>query len=143
LVGRADRIERRADGSLAILDYKTGKPPSNKQVEAGIAPQLPLEAAMAAGGAFGAEWQGEVAELTYWHVSGGYEPGKQTHVVEGGIAAAAEQARLRLCERVAAFDDPATPYLAQPHPGLRPRFSDYAQLARVDEWNLAEWEDGA
>ena len=49
LVGRADRIERRADGALAILDYKTGTPPTQKEVDAGLAPQLLLEAAMARG----------------------------------------------------------------------------------------------
>ena len=48
LVGRADRIERRADGRLAILDYKTGAPPSQREVDAGLAPQLLLEACMAA-----------------------------------------------------------------------------------------------
>ena len=53
LTGRADRIERRRDGGLAILDYKTGTPPSQKEVDAGLAPQLLLEAAMAAAGAFG------------------------------------------------------------------------------------------
>ncbi len=55
LVGRADRIERRADGTLAILDYKTGHTPGTKEIEAGLAPQLTLEAAMAQTGAFGAE----------------------------------------------------------------------------------------
>ena len=50
LTGRADRIERRRDGGLAILDYKTGTPPSQKEVDAGLAPQLLLEAAMAAAG---------------------------------------------------------------------------------------------
>ena len=49
LIGRADRIERRREGGLAILDYKTGTPPSQKEVDAGLAPQLLLEAAMAAG----------------------------------------------------------------------------------------------
>ncbi len=39
-----------------------------------------------------------------------------------------------LADLVAAFDDPAQPYLSQPHPGRAPRFSDYAQLARVAEW---------
>ena len=43
-----------ADGRLAILDYKTGTPPTQRDVDAGLAPQLPLEAAMAAAGAFGA-----------------------------------------------------------------------------------------
>ena len=32
---RADRIERRADGSYAILDYKTGQPPTEPQVRKG------------------------------------------------------------------------------------------------------------
>ena len=47
LTGRADRIERRADGSLAILDYKTGTPPIQKEVDAG------LGAAASAGGGDG------------------------------------------------------------------------------------------
>ncbi len=41
LTGRADRIERRYDGGIAILDYKTGTPPSARDVAAGLAPQLP------------------------------------------------------------------------------------------------------
>ena len=53
------------------------------------------------------------------------------------VAAAAEAAE-QLCARVEAFDDPARAYLAQPHPGLRPRFPEYAQLARVAEWDLGE-----
>jgi ATP-dependent helicase/nuclease subunit B len=143
LTGRADRIERRADGSLAIIDYKTGTPPTQRAVEQGWAPQLPLEAAMAAAGAFGAPWQGPVAELAYWHVSGGFEAGKPTLLFRsepGPIAAAAAAAAAALCARIVAFDDPARPYLAQPHPAFRPRFSDYAQLERLAEWDL---EDGA
>ena len=45
LTARADRIERRADGTYAILDYKTGQPPTEPQVRTGLAPQLTLEAA--------------------------------------------------------------------------------------------------
>ena len=142
LTGRADRIERRDDGSIAIIDYKTGLPPSENAVKSGAAPQLPLEAAMAAAGAFGQKWRGAAAELTYWRVSGGYEPGKETRLFDGvhAIAEAAEEVLQRLCDRIVAFDDPQRAYLAQPHPGLRPRFSDYAQLARVDEWDLGGGE---
>ncbi len=77
LRGRADRIERRADGRLAIIDYKTGTPPTQRAVDAGIAPQLPLEAAMARAGAFGPELAGSVAELTYWHLTGGSSPARR------------------------------------------------------------------
>ena len=46
LSARADRIERRHDGTYAILDYKTGQPPTGKQVRMGLSPQLTLEAAI-------------------------------------------------------------------------------------------------
>ena len=76
LIGRADRIERRRDGGLAILDYKTGTPPSQKEVDAGLAPQLLLEAAMAEAGAFGEAIAGAAEELTYWHLTGGFHAGE-------------------------------------------------------------------
>ena len=141
LTGRADRIEKRADGSLAIIDYKTGSPPSKAAVEAGIAPQLPLEAAMAASGAFGHEWQGQAAELAYWQVSGAFVAGREAPLFKSdaaAIAQAAQDARDRLWNRVESFDDRDVPYLAQPHAGLKPRFSDYGQLARVAEWELGD-----
>jgi ATP-dependent helicase/nuclease subunit B len=144
LTGRADRIERRSDGSLAILDYKTGQPPSSRAVELGLAPQLPLEAAMAAAGGFGADWRGVVAELVYWRMSGGREPGEVQRLFKGDAAltaAAAADAAERLAALVARYADPAQPYLSQPHPGRTPRFSDYAQLARVAEWAAVEEEE--
>jgi ATP-dependent helicase/nuclease subunit B len=137
LVGRADRIERRLDDSIAILDYKTGMPPSAKDVAAGLAPQLPLEAAMAADGAFGPDIAGPASELTYWHLTGGYVPGEVTTLFRGDATKIDETvatARAKIAALVAAFDDPDRPYLSQPHPGQAPRFSDYTQLARVAEW---------
>jgi ATP-dependent helicase/nuclease subunit B len=140
LTGRADRIERRADGSLAILDYKTGTPPSQKDVDAGLAPQLLLEAAMAGAGGFGADLAGAVAELVYWHLTGGFQPGELRSLFKGDAAAIAdgvEAARINLGALIDQYDDPARCYLSQPHPGRAPRFSDYAQLARVAEWASA------
>ena len=46
LTVRADRIEHLKDGRYAMLDYKTGAPPSEKQVRTGLSPQLTLEAAI-------------------------------------------------------------------------------------------------
>src|SRR5262249_56421828 len=66
LSARADRIERRCDGSYAILDYKTGAPPTAKQVRMGLSPQLTLEAAILRGGGFADTDAGySVAELAY------------------------------------------------------------------------------
>lgn len=141
LSGRADRIERRADGTLAILDYKTGAVPTTGQVEQGLAPQLPLEAAMAAAGVFGPELAGRTAELTYWHLSGGLDPGKETRLFQHDAdrtAAEAKTAERALAALIAAFADPGRAYLSRPHPGAAPRFSDYAQLARVAEWAALE-----
>jgi ATP-dependent helicase/nuclease subunit B len=137
LHGRADRIECRADGAMAILDYKTGAPPSAKHVEDGRAPQLPLEAAMVAHGAFGEDLRGRAVDLTYWQISGGFEPGAARQLFRGDagkVEAASNLAAEKLAALVADFDREGRAYLSQPHPGAAPRFSDYARLARVAEW---------
>lgn len=145
LVARADRIERRQDGMLAILDYKTGLVPSHKAVADGRAPQLLLEAAMAAAGGFGAELQATTAELTYWQLTGGFDPGKATPLFNGrdsDLQAAIDEAIRGLEKLIDQYDEPDRCYLAQPNPTWAPRFSDYAHLERVAEWSLAaETED--
>ena len=52
LKGRLDRIDR-GEAGFAVVDYKTGTPPSAAEVEAGEAVQLPFYALLAEG----AEWQ--------------------------------------------------------------------------------------
>ena len=42
LYGKADRIDRFEDGRLAIVDYKTGKAPSQTAVDEGFSLQLGL-----------------------------------------------------------------------------------------------------
>jgi ATP-dependent helicase/nuclease subunit B len=140
LNARADRIERRTDGTLAILDYKTGMMPSRKDVERGLAPQLPLEAAMAAAGGFGEELRAATAELTYWQLTGGFEPGKANVLFDkkdGDRQAVIDAALSGLETLIDQYDRAEQCYLARPHPSLAPRFSDHAQLARVAEWSLA------
>ena len=140
LTGRADRIERRGDGTLAILDYKTGRIPAQAEVDAGLAPQLLLEAAIAASGGFGPSVAGRAVELIYWHLTGGFEPGASRTLFRGKddlVAGATAEAQDRLCDLIDAFDAPDRCYLAHPHPDWAPRFSDYAQLARVAEWSAA------
>ncbi len=143
LTAKADRIERGAAG-LAILDYKTGTLPKAADVEAGLAPQLTLEAAMAAEGAFGPALKGAVSELSYWRLTGAEVPAEPMQLFKGDPAkaqAGAADAALRLVARVDAFDDETTAYLSEPSPGAAPRFTDYRQLARVAEWSSAGADD--
>src|SRR5690606_22563743 len=44
LIARPDRLDRLDDGRVHVYDYKSGKPPSDKQI-AHFDKQLPLEAA--------------------------------------------------------------------------------------------------
>ena len=144
LTGRADRIELLGDGGLVILDYKTGTIPARTQIAAGLAPQLPLEAAMAQAGAF-AGVTGQVAQLAYWHLTGGPVAGENIALFAKpgqSIADAVTDATERLRARIEAFDDPASCYLSHPDPTLAPRFSDFKQLARVAEWSVAGDDDG-
>ncbi|MDG1437858.1 MAG: double-strand break repair protein AddB, partial [Emcibacteraceae bacterium] len=71
LSATADRIDMLEDGNISIIDYKTGQPPSLRQLKAGFAPQLPLEAAIAAKGGFLLLPNSGVGELSYWQLSGG------------------------------------------------------------------------
>jgi ATP-dependent helicase/nuclease subunit B len=134
LVAKADRIDRLPDGRLALLDYKTGQPPSDKQVEAGFAPQLPLEAAMAARGAFTDITPTAAAELVYLRLSGGREPGK-VQPIEGDAAVHGEAALDGLNRLVARYSRAATPYVSRPRPQFLDVPGDYDHLARLGEWS--------
>ncbi len=139
LTAKADRIDLLHDGSLAILDYKTGAPPSQKEVAAGYAPQLPLEACIAQAGGFARIPARPVSKLLYWHLSGNAEGGaEKTAGADPGMLATEALDGLR--GLIAAFNRPETPYEARPHPGKAPRYSDYLHLARVKEWSAGGGE---
>ncbi len=134
----ADRIDKLVDGTLAILDYKTGAVPSKKELAAGFAPQLPLEAAMAQAGGFPGVPASAVSELAFWRMAGGDPPGEIKPVADPERHA--QEALAGLAALVARFDDPATPYHAIPRPAYAPRYTDYAHLERVAEWSAGEEE---
>ncbi len=135
LTARADRIDVTEEG-LIITDYKTGKPPKEKDVLAFAAPQLPLEAAIALHGAGFAEVPKErVAGLRFISAAGGEPPGEECDIETDDFGALAAEAVRGLSHRVARFDDPATPYRALRRPGFSYAFDAYAHLARVAEWS--------
>ena len=133
LTAKADRIDSTGEG-LVLIDYKTGTPPSTREIELGFAPQLPLEAAIAEAGGFAGVAAGTVAELAFWRLSGG-DPAGEEKPVKGAPATLAAEARAGLEELIRHFDDPATPYRSCPRPAMAPRYTDYAHLARVQEWS--------
>ena len=142
VTAHADRIEELAAGGLAIVDYKTGVSPLVNQIEAGLSPQLPVEAVIAEAGGFADIGADTVRGLAYWHLSGG-EPPARTKPVTMKEGAAAAQARAGLERLIAAFDDPTVAYHAVPRPHFKPRFNDYEHLARFKEWTTAAEEDDA
>ena len=70
LRGRADRIDFFADGAASLLDYKTGRVPSDKQIEKLISPQLPLEGAMLLAGALGDHRAASLREFIHVRLTG-------------------------------------------------------------------------
>ncbi|MBI5264942.1 MAG: double-strand break repair protein AddB [Bradyrhizobium sp.] len=143
---RADRIERRKDGSYAILDYKTGQPPTGKQVRMGLSPQLTLEAAILREGGFAEIPAGSsVSELVYVRLSGNNPPGEE-RVLELKINksdlpqppdTAAAEARRKLEALIRAFDDESQAYTSLNLPMWANRYGSYDDLARIKEWSAA------
>jgi len=137
LRGRADRIEKREDGSVFIMDYKTGTPPSEAAIESGAAPQLPLEAVMAETGAFGLELQGFVTELRFWKLSGRNSNGADKPIFANDpekLREAIANAATRLPVLLQKFAKETTPYLSTPHPGRRTYDDPYQGVSRSGEW---------
>jgi ATP-dependent helicase/nuclease subunit B len=143
LRARADRIEYRGDRA-DIIDFKTGTPPSPKQVLSGLAPQLTLTAAILAAGGFAGIGKAAPGELLYVKVSGGRIPGLVEVRGEAGesasLAMAAQEGLLR---RIAWFDEETTPYRSWAIPQFMGLYGgDYDHLARVWEWAVIGDDDG-
>ena len=146
LSARADRIERRQDGGFAILDYKTGQPPTGKQVRMGLSPQLTLEAAILREGGFDDIPAGSsVGELTYVRLSGNNPPGEQ-RTLELKIRnndtpqppdEAADEARTKLEALIRAFEDENQAYTSLNLSMWANRYGSYDDLARIKEWSAA------
>jgi ATP-dependent helicase/nuclease subunit B len=130
LTGKADRIDRLVAGGFRLVDYKTGSLPQKKEVKGGFAPQLPLEGAILRDGSFG-EVTGTPVALEYWRLSGGVPAGQRWSIADDDPDKLIHCVLDRLRSLIDRFDDPATPYLAEPMPQWAPRFSDYRHLERV------------
>ena len=141
---RADRIEHLRDGRYAILDYKTGRPPTAPQVSSGLTPQLTLEGAILRAGQFeGIPAGASIAEFLYVTLRGG-EPAGEDKAIDSGTARPTPN-RTRRCakltELVTKFEDEDNGYLSKERPMfMRRGGGDYDHLARVKEWSLTGGE---
>ena len=140
LSGRFDRIDRMPDGSLGIVDYKTGKAPSVAAVRGGFNLQLGLLGAIAQAGGF-QDVSGEATAFEYWSlakkgdafgsVSSPADPaGKYGRIVTDDFVRAAVDNFAGVAARWLTGDEAFT---AKLHPEFAP-FAEYDQLMRRDEW---------
>jgi ATP-dependent helicase/nuclease subunit B len=136
LTARADRIEKRRDGSYVIVDYKTGAPPTGPQVCSGMAPQLTLEGAILRGGGFNGLPPGSIADVTYVRLSGGEPPGEPKIIdfKDQTADAYAAIAKEKLTAIATKFIIDGEPYRSLVHPMWKKQYGDYDHLARVKEW---------
>ncbi len=139
LSGIADRIDVLANGEAAILDYKTGAAPSKKQVENLLSPQLPLEAAILAGGGFADIGSHATQDLIYLSLSS--EKSARTPRTIEGASDLAKQAVDALQRRIAWFNERDTPYRSRVRPYRADIAGDYDHLARVREWSPSGWTE--
>ncbi|WP_456306457.1 RecB family exonuclease [Oleomonas cavernae] len=131
MTARADRVDTLADGRAVVIDYKTGQAPSKAQMAAGYRPQLPLEAAMVAGGAFAEVGPRAVGLIEVWQLKGGNPPGVIKEIPDA--AAVADGAVDGVKRLLGKYADQAQPYLSSPNP-RQAGYGDYDHLARVGEW---------
>jgi len=139
LTARADRIDLLQNGAARLIDYKTGLPPSAKQVKAGLSPQLTLEAAILLGGGFAMTPKSVLAAL-YLRIGGGREGLKQSHAgdLEGAdFVALSEKHLAALKTLLGLYLQPSLPYLPRLREFKQADDADYDHLSRYLEWQLA------
>ncbi len=131
--GRVDRIDRLADGSLAIIDYKTGAPPSPKAIAEGFALQLGLLALIARAGGF-KDIGGDPREFEYWSLARRL---LEKNPVRANKNMTPEEflahAESHFAKAAADYLTGNEPFKAKLHPAYAP-YGDYDQLMRLEEW---------
>ncbi|MCA1493373.1 double-strand break repair protein AddB [Sinorhizobium alkalisoli] len=149
LTGIADRLDRLRNGTVDIIDYKTGSSPSAKEARALLDPQLALEAAALKAGAFGALGPETPHSLSYVRLKPGSRFAVDTVNNESSKARDTKTAD-QLAEESLAELRKLLGALLSGRYGFASRLivqkerdygGEYDHLARVAEWATADGED--
>ncbi|GAA3858643.1 double-strand break repair protein AddB [Celeribacter arenosi] len=133
ITGTVDRVDRHKSGGLIIYDYKSGTPPTAKQVGK-YAIQLDVEAMMAVAGKIDGVAPESVVELTYIGLNSALKLFERA-VSDVDI----ETMRKRLIRLIATYDDPATGYTSRRAMQSLGYVTDFEHLARYGEWS--DWDE--
>jgi ATP-dependent helicase/nuclease subunit B len=147
VTGKADRVDVLTDGTLEILDFKTGSPPSGAAMKGFEAPQLPVEALVARQGGFKDIPAAPTSALTYIKVGLGPDAFKPSSFAlsEGmSVSDVADEIWRRMQGQIDYFLLRDNPMPARLLPLKTQRFAGaYDHLARVAEWTAVDGEDEA
>ena len=134
LHGKADRIDRLADNALAIVDYKTGKAPAQKAVDAGFALQLGLLGLIADAGGFDGI-SGQPGAHEYWSLTKYRDQFglKTCPDRKMGAEDFLTHARAHFLDAAQKWLTGSEPFTAKLNPAFAP-WGDYDQLMRLEEW---------
>ena len=140
LTGKFDRIDRLPDGTLAVVDYKTGMTPSPAAVRAGFSLQLGLLGLIAERGGYEGI-AGAARAFEYWSLgkradSFGYVTSPVDPAGKGGKDLPDEftgRAAAHLVGAIETWLTGTAPFTAKLHPDFAP-YAEYDQLMRRDEW---------
>lgn len=132
--GKADRIDLIGNRGLAIVDYKTGKAPAQKAVDAGFALQLGLLGLIAQAGGFPGV-SGEPGAHEYWSLTKDRDRFGKRACPDKKMGAAdfLAHAEAQFRDAAAKWLTGDEPFTAKLHPAYAP-YGDYDQLMRLEEW---------
>lgn len=153
LSGTIDRLDELDDGTLSIIDFKTGEIPTAKQVKSGFSAQLALEVLMQQKGSFDfiAPLSSRIVSQLGWVKLDGrtdtalFKPAviqaKKGEIQDtpNDLGDLAEQQLIGLIRQ---YRDSNQGYMSRPRPDFKFSYEGYYDhLARVKEWQVADSED--
>ena len=129
---RADRIDEKTDGTLRLIDYKTGALPSFNETAASFSPQLLLEGIIAERGGFADVPAAVVSELRYFHLTGRH-PAGDSAALTARLRDHFEATEAGVKRLLTAYRDETQAY----YPAVPPNHQRHDRFGHLSRWR--EW----